>query len=209
VRRLRSSFLVALVLGVAISAPAASGSTSGQLSDRSVPSGSGLVSDRAGDSRVSVGDLVYPEAPGGRYRPRFVRQTGKNCAFASAAMLLDKWTGGDMRASQAKLRTASRVPSDQGVSFATLSRAVARVTGVDLRYSPDGGDRLTWNDLLSRLARGGGAVLGGAYSRLPRHYQRWAPAYAALGGGWCRPNLCRRYGIQTFAHRYLIPCLCK
>lgn len=179
-RRLRHSVLVALLLGATISVPA-TGKPTGQLPAWSEPTGSGLLSDRTGASRSALSDLAHPESPSGRYRPRFVRQTGKNCAFASAAMLLDKWTGGDIRPSQARLRTASRVPNDQGVSFATLSRAVGKVTGVDLRYSPDGGDRLTWNDLLSRLERGGAAVLGGAYSRLPRHYQRWAPSYAALG----------------------------
>lgn len=126
-------------------------------------------------------DLRYPPAPTTTYRPRFVRQTGKNCAFASAAMLIDKWTAGGQRPAQERLRRASRVPGTQGVNFAELSRAVARVTGIDLRHSPGGGDPLTWEALLSRLERGGAAVVGGAYSRLPRHYQRWGRGFASLG----------------------------
>jgi hypothetical protein len=135
----------------------------------------------AEEQRAGPADLRYPPAPTDGYRPRFVRQTGKNCAFASAAMLIDKWTGGKHRPAQERLRRASRVPSSQGVSFAELSRAVARVTGIDLRHSPGGGDPLTWDALLSRLERGGAAVVGGAYSRLPRHYQRWGRGFASLG----------------------------
>lgn len=140
-----------------------------------------LPTEGAADDGRDTSDLRYPEAPLEAYRPRFVRQTGKNCAFASAAMLLDKWTRGALRPSQARLRAASRVPDTEGVNFAALSRAVARVTDVDLRYSPNGGDPLTWPALLSRLARGGGAVVGGAYSRLPRHYQRWGREFASRG----------------------------
>ncbi|CAN5578766.1 hypothetical protein BH23CHL6_BH23CHL6_00020 [soil metagenome] len=145
--------------------------------------GAGLVLPRGtDDDERSVGaDLRYPEGPTGSYRPRHVRQTGKNCAFASASMLLDKWTGGKARPSQSRMRTASRVPASEGVSFGELSRAVGRVSGFDLRYSPGGGDPMTWNQLLSRLTRGGGAVVGGAYSRLPSHYQRWARDFARLG----------------------------
>jgi hypothetical protein len=135
----------------------------------------------AEEQRDGTADLRYPPAPTDGYRPRFVRQTGKNCAFASAAMLIDKWTGGQHRPAQERLRRASRVPNSQGVSFAELSRAVARVTGIDLRHSPGGGDPLTWDALLSRLERGGAAVVGGAYSRLPRHYQRWGRGFASLG----------------------------
>ena len=171
--------LVLVIQAVAPSAVAAAGTQSGQA----VPQNTGgfVLADAQRDATGEHSDLRYPNAPGDDRRPRFVRQTGKNCAFASAAMLIDKWTGGDSRPSQLRLRLASRVPSTQGVSLGELARAVGRVTKLDLRYSPGGGDPLTWDALLSRLARGGGAVVGGAYSRLPRHYQRWARDFARQG----------------------------
>jgi hypothetical protein len=193
-RRVSSLILiVVLLLGEATFAPGTAGvqqlpTTPG---DAAV---AGLVRDTQPDERADLQDLAYPAAPMGAYRPRFVRQTGKNCAFASAAMLIDKWTAGASRPAQAKLRTASRVPGSQGVSFGELSRAVARVSGIDLRYSPNGGDPLTWNELMSRLARGGAAVVGGAYSRLPRHYQRWGRSFAALGAA--------RSGHAVYVERY-------
>lgn len=125
-------------------------------------------------------NLVYPPAPQEQRSPRLVRQTRNNCAFASVAMLVDKWTDGELQPDQASLRQASGVP-DGPVGFRALGRAVAAVTGIDLRWSPNGGDRLTWDDVLLRLANGGGAVLIGSYSELPAHYQRWDRNYAALG----------------------------
>ena len=126
-------------------------------------------------------DLRRPDPPLSSPTPGFVRQTGKNCAFASAAMLLDKWTAGGQRPSQYRLRAASRVPATKGVGLAAVALAVARVNRIDLRYSPGGGDPLTWDGLLGRLARGGGAIVAGSYSRLPRHYQRWDRGFAAKG----------------------------
>jgi hypothetical protein len=126
-------------------------------------------------------DLRRPDPPLNSRTPRFVRQTGKNCAFASAAMLLDKWTSGAQRPSQLRLRAASRVPATKGVGLAAVARSVGRVSKIELRYSPGGGDPLTWGQLLSRLERGGGAIVAGSYSRLPRHYQRWDRSFAAKG----------------------------
>ncbi|MDQ3937880.1 MAG: hypothetical protein M3253_04270 [Chloroflexota bacterium] len=131
-------------------------------------------------SDAAAPKLVYPPAPTNSGSPRFVRQTRNNCTFASVAMLLDKWTDGAIRPDQASLRAASGVP-DGPVGFRQLARAVATVTGVELRFSPYGGDRMTMEDLLGRLANGGGAVVIGSYSDMPEHYQRWARSYAALG----------------------------
>jgi hypothetical protein len=144
---------------------------------------SGLVlpADQGEGDRSFERGLRQPEGPTDAHRPRFVSQTGKNCAFASVSMLIDRWTGGATRPNQARLRTASRVPASEGVSFGELSRAVARESGLDLRYSPSGGDPMSWDQLMARLTRGGGAVVGGAYSRLPSHYQRWARGFASLG----------------------------
>lgn len=125
--------------------------------------------------------LRYPDAALTSGPPRFVHQATNNCAFASVAMLIDKWTGGAVRPSQNDMRAASGVPQTNGVGFSQLSRAVAAVTRIDLRFSPRGGDALTWDELLARLAKGAGAVIAGDYSDFPRHYQRWAPGFAALG----------------------------
>ena len=122
-----------------------------------------------------------PPAPLGGYRPHFVHQGLNNCAFASAEMLVDKWTGGDRRPPQERLREASGVPNTEGVGISQLARAVERVTRIDIRWSPGGGDPLTWDALMLRLARGGAAVVSGSYSDLPSHFNRWGRDYAALG----------------------------
>ena len=66
-------------------------------------------------------------------------------------------------------------------SLRDVARGTANLLGLHLRYSPDGGDPMTWSTLLTRLARGGGAVLEGAYSRMPRYFQRWDRKFAASG----------------------------
>ena len=143
------------------------------------PSTGLLDNDRGFDQRGR--GLRYPDAAVTAGPPRFVHQKTNNCAFASAAMLIDKWTGGAVRPSQSQLRAASGVPVTDGVGFSQLARAVAAVTRIDMRFSPRGRDALTWDELLARLAKGAGAVIAGDYSDFPRHYQRWAPGFAALG----------------------------
>ena len=58
------------------------------------------------------------------------------------------------------------------------ARAISRIYGWRPKFSPDGGERLTWNDLLERLASGGGAVLAGDYGRLGSPFTRWDWSYA-------------------------------
>jgi hypothetical protein len=118
-----------------------------------------------------------PAPASGAYTPRLVWQTRDNCVFASGQMLLDKWTHGHLRISQGRLRKASG-DDEGGAGFRDLARGIARTTGVRLRWSPSGGDPLTWWQLLDRLERGGGAVLFGEYGRLPREYTHWAPRFA-------------------------------
>lgn len=189
--RRRSLLLVALLLlSEAAMVPAANAAFTTSPADRAGERG--LLDDKGGLSRPGRA-LVYPQAPeGGSRTPAFVHQTQNNCAFASAAMLLDKWAGREP--DQQALRRASGVPDTQGVSFNQLARAVGRVTGIDLRYSPGGGDPMNWNDLLERLSKGGGAILGGSYARLPTHYQRWNREYAALGP--------RNSGHAVYMERY-------
>ncbi len=118
---------------------------------------------------------LEPPRPLPGYRADFVTQTDKrpmnNCLWASAAMLLDKWTNGDLTPSHQALRAKSgdRVG---GSSFDELKIAYAKY-GFKLKFSPDGGDRITWGQLLSRLRRGSGAILLGDYGKLPRYYGRW------------------------------------
>ena len=129
----------------------------------------------------AAADLKRPAASLSSRRPRFVHQSLNNCAFASAAMLVDKWTGGQRRPDQNRMRTASRAPRTGGVGMSQLARGMQSVTGMRVLYSPGGGDPLTWNGLMSRLGKGGAAVIAGSYSNLPSHYQRWGRSYAALG----------------------------
>ena len=119
----------------------------------------------------------YRPLPG--YRPAFVTETDsrppwRDCLWATGAMLLDKWTTGEMRASHAGLHALAgdRRSSDlQDVStvFATF--------GLSLRYSPNGGDFITWPELLGRLEKGAGAILLGDYGHLPRYYGRFDPQF--------------------------------
>ncbi len=133
----------------------------------------GTLSPSAADARRPW----TPSPPRGPYTPRHVWQTRDNCVFASGQMLLDKWTHGRIRVGQAKLRTAS-FDDEGGAGFRDLASGVTRATGIRLRWSPGGGDPMTWWQLLDRLERDGGAVLFGQYGRLPAAQTRWAPAFA-------------------------------
>ncbi len=118
---------------------------------------------------------LEPPRPLPNYRPTFVTETDTrpwiDCLWASGAMLLDKWTNGQATATHQKLRKLSGDTS-RGSALADLQVAYAKL-GIDLAYSPDGGARITWTGLLDRLAHGGGAVLLGSDSQLPRWYGRW------------------------------------
>jgi hypothetical protein len=118
---------------------------------------------------------LEPPRPLPGYRAGFVTQTDRrpmtNCLWASGAMLLDKWTNGDVLVSHQALRSKSgdRVG---GSSFDELKAAYAKI-GFKLKFSPDGGDRITWGQLLARLRKGAGAVVLGDYGDLPRYFGRW------------------------------------
>ncbi len=118
---------------------------------------------------------LEPPRPLPGYRPAFVTETDTlpwtDCLWASGAMLLDKWTNGRITATHQRLRKLSG-DTKAGSGLADLKVAYAKL-GIDLAYSPDGGDRITWSGLLNRLANGGGAVLLGDDSKLPRWYGRW------------------------------------
>jgi hypothetical protein len=119
-----------------------------------------------------------PPRPLPGYRPAFVteRQSGPwvDCAWASAAMLLDKWTNGVTIVDRKRLRLLARDPIG-GSNFADMQRAFARL-GLKLSWSPSGGDRITWPRLLDRLSHGSGAILFGDDGKLPRKYGRWDPS---------------------------------
>lgn len=118
-----------------------------------------------------------PGPPTGEYTPHRVWQMKKNCVWAAGAMLLDKWTHGGIRVSQSVLRRASN-DKKGGSSLYDLSRGVAAVTGIRMRFSPGYGDTMTWWQLLDRLDHDGGAVLIGEYGRLPAHFTRWSTSFA-------------------------------
>jgi len=116
-----------------------------------------------------------PPRPLPGYGPAFVSeiQPGKwlDCTWASAAMLVDKWTNGRVTPSREALRALSGDHAG-GSTLVDIARAF-RAIGMPLRYSPDGGDPMTWPGLLDRLAYGAGAILLGSDTRLPRFYGRW------------------------------------
>lgn len=121
---------------------------------------------------------LEPPRPLPGYRPEFVteRQPGpwEDCAWAAAAMLLDKWTNGATTVGRERLRALSG-DLKGGSNFADIRRAFARL-GLDLRWSPSGGDRMTWSQLVDRLRHGSGAVLMGDYAKMPAHFGRWDPS---------------------------------
>lgn len=143
---------------------------------------------------------LEPSRPLPGYRPDFVteRQPGrwKDCLWASGAMLIDKWTNGQTTVGREHLR---RLSGDLhgGSTLADLSRAFARFD-LDLRYSPDGGDAVTWSALLKRLATGGGAVLLGDQHRMPRYFGRWDRKFwAKTGKGDDHAVYVERYNPRT------------
>jgi hypothetical protein len=136
-----------------------------------------VAREQAASTSSRQAKSAYPAPPRSGYSPRHVRQLMSNCAFASAEMLIDKWTEGRRRAPQQLLRRATGIPTDEGgPTLAQLRQAVARVSGIDMRWSPNGGDPLTWHELLVRLEDGGGALVNVWPAKLPGHYRRWIPA---------------------------------
>jgi hypothetical protein len=120
-----------------------------------------------------------PPRPLPGYHPTFVteREAGpwEDCAWAAAAMLLDKWTNGVTTVGRERLRALSKDKTG-GSSFYDIQRSFARL-GLPLRWSPSGGDRITWTRLLDRLGHGSGAIVFGDYGKLPRRYGRWDPSF--------------------------------
>ena len=118
---------------------------------------------------------LEPPRPLPGYRPTFVTQTDEHpmndCLWASAAMLIEKWTNGDVHPTHQRLRALSG-DRHGGSNLADLKKAYKKL-GINLKFSPNGGERITFNGLLRRLAHGAGAVVLGDDSKLPRWYGRW------------------------------------
>jgi hypothetical protein len=116
-----------------------------------------------------------PPRPSLSHHPRFVseREAGRweDCVWASASMLVDKWTAGRLIVSKDRLRKLSG--DRKGGSSLELVGRVLRKIGLPARTSPFGGASITWADLRARLAAGGGAILLGDDSKLPRWFGRW------------------------------------
>jgi hypothetical protein len=120
-------------------------------------------------------NALEPPRPLPGHRPVFVTETDTrpwvDCLWASASMLLDKWSNGDVRISHGRLR---RLSGDLhgGSSLEDLQVALRRL-GYRIALDANGHSTLTWGGLLSRLRRGAGAVVMGDYGDLPRWYGRW------------------------------------
>jgi hypothetical protein len=121
-----------------------------------------------------------PHRPLPNYHPDFVTQrdgggTTADCLWASASMLVEKWTAGRMTISKDRLRRLSG-DMKKGSNFNDLT-PVLKELGLKPRWSPEGGDYVTWSGLRDRIRKGGGAILLGDYHDLPRYYGRWAPKF--------------------------------
>jgi hypothetical protein len=120
-----------------------------------------------------------PPRPLPGYKPVFVteREPGvwEDCTWAASSMLLDKWTSGMTIVDRERLRELSG-DLEGGSNLADVKRAFASL-GISLQTSPQGGDSVTWPELLGRLGHGGGAILLGDYGQLPRVYARWDPSF--------------------------------
>jgi hypothetical protein len=90
-------------------------------------------------------------------------------------MLVDKWTAGRLTISKDRLRKLSG--DRHGGSKLNLVARVLREVGLPAEASPTGGAFITWKDLRARLASGGGAILLGDDSKLPRWFGRWDPTF--------------------------------
>ncbi len=127
---------------------------------------------------------LEPPRPLPGYRPAFVTETDTlpwiDCLWASGAMLLDKWTNGAVTISHGALRRLAQDHTGPS-SLLDLQRASAKL-GVEMVFSPNGGARITWTQLLRRLEAGAGAVLLGDDSKLPRRYGRWDYAFWKADG---------------------------
>ena len=117
---------------------------------------------------------LEPPRPLPDHRPVFVTETDTrpwiDCLWASAAMLLDKWTNGEVRVTHGELR---RLSGDRGGSSLEDLQAAFRKLGFDVPLGASGESTLTWDALLARLRKGAGAVVLGDASDLPRRYGRW------------------------------------
>ena len=121
-----------------------------------------------------------PHRPLPNYHPDFVTQRERggstaDCLWASASMLVEKWTAGRITMSKTRLRRLSG-DTKKGSNFNDLAPVLRRL-GLKARWSPEGGDYVTWNEMRARIRAGGGAVLLGDYHDLPRYYGRWAPKF--------------------------------
>jgi hypothetical protein len=121
-----------------------------------------------------------PHRPLPNYHPEFITQreggaATSDCLWASASMLVEKWTAGRVTVSKDRLRRMSG-DMKKGSSFEDLA-PVMRQLGLSGKWSPEGGDYVTWGELRQRIRKGGGAILLGDYHELPRWYGRWAPTF--------------------------------
>lgn len=139
----------------------------------------------AGLSVLAVGAPVAAKEP---YRPvpggqaRFVTQIDDgpviDCLWASAEMYLDKLTSGYDVTDHERLRVLSG-DLEGGSNFNHVKRAFDAID-IPFQFSPNGGDPVTWKSLLARLEAGGGAIIQGDYSKLPKRYGRWDPKFWRL-----------------------------
>ena len=117
------------------------------------------------------------------YVPRFVTETDQaspwyDCTWASAVMLDEVATLGAVPATRDE-RQALRALVKGPIGGSNLDD-VTRAT--QIRYgwpTPRFGG--TWGALLAAIGSHSGAELCGIYAKLPEHFTRWDPGFAAMG----------------------------
>ena len=117
------------------------------------------------------------------YRPAHVTETDErvwnDCTWASATMWIDKLTGGAVKVDRETLRAASG--DTDGRQLAGRRRPGRPEAPGPRPRAPPTTSASRSDDLLDRLAAGGGAIVQGSYSSLPSHLTRHDPGFAAKG----------------------------
>lgn len=111
--------------------------------------------------------------------PHFVTETDEarwgDCTWAAAVMAIEHKTNGVMRPDREQLRIASHGDAaSDGANMRQVVDGAKNMLGLTLEpWSPWGGARLTWANVMTELPRGAGFMLAGLYNHLPDYFRRW------------------------------------
>ncbi len=177
-----TSFAAALDRATEQEPPPAATRAPAAMADPSATVSAAAASGSASPFAVASDGQARPASDPASYRPAHVTETDErvwnDCSWASAAMWIDKLTGGAVKVDREALRAASGDLTG-GSSLDDVVRGARKLLGLDLGAAR--AERLTVDGLLERLASGGGAIVQGSYASLPPDLTRYDPAFAAKG----------------------------